>query len=249
MEKKYQICCISHGRWENVKSIHEKFGTDDIVWFVKDAHDADQYIRNGAKQVKQSGSLMDSRNSALEYCFKLKLICVQLSDDLEKITVNDFTGKRTGITVTALEAIEDMIPALLESKCLFAGLPPTDNPFFALNEFENDKFIVGDFILVKPCPFKFDSNLKLKEDYDYTLQHISEAWGTLRFGKYLASFKHYKNKGGAVDYRTTELEQKTIKQLQEKWGECIRLNPKRENEILLAKNCKQILTSNQGSLF
>ncbi len=249
MEKIYQICCISHGRWENVSEIHKKFGTNDVLWFVKDSHDADQYIRNGAKQVKQSGSLMDSRNSALEYCFKLGLICVQLSDDLEKISVNDFTGKRTGETVTAIEAIEDIMPYFLNSKPLFAGLPPTDNPFFALKKFEYDKFIVGDFIFVKPCLFKFDNNLKLKEDYDYTLRNISEGFGTLRFGKYLATFKHYKNKGGAVDYRTTELEQKTIKQLKEKWGECIKLNPKRENEILLAKNCKEILCSNQQSLF
>jgi len=73
--------------------------------------------------------------------------------------------------------------------------------------------------------------------------------GCLRYGKYLTSFKHYTNKGGVVGYRDTELEQKTIQYLIDKWGECIKLNSKRENEILLNKNSLEILTSQQTSLF
>ena len=63
------------------------------------------------------------------------------------------------------------------------------------------------------------------------------------------SFKHYSNKGGAVDYRTTKLEQETINYLVKKWGDCIRLNTKRENEILLNRNSYKILNSKQINLF
>lgn len=245
----YIITCVSHNRHENINDFINLVGTSEIVFFVKDQQDKEMYLKNGAKKVIVSGSLMDSRNASLEYCFNLNKICIQLSDDLEKIMINDFTGKRTYKYVNVKQAIETIIGHFVQNKYYFAGFPPTNNPFFALKEYEYNKFIVGDFIIIKPNKLRFDTNLKLKEDYDYTLQHIKELNGCVRYGVFLNSFKHYSNKGGAVDYRTTQLEQKTINYLQQKWGECIKLNPKRENEILLNKNSYSILNSNQQSLF
>jgi hypothetical protein len=245
----YIITCISHNRHENITKFFEKVGTNEVVFFVKDENDKEQYLKNGAKKVIVSGSLMDSRNASLDYCFSINKICVQLSDDLENIMVNDFTGKRTYKYVLVTDVLENIINDFIGSKYYFAGFPPTNNPFFALKEKEHNKFIVGDFIIIKPNNLKFDNNLKLKEDYDYTLQHIKEMGGCIRYGIYLNSFKHYSNKGGAVDYRSSILEQKTIKYLISKWGECIKLNPKRENEILLNKNSFEILNSNQIGLF
>jgi hypothetical protein len=245
----YIITCISHKRHENVKPFIQKVGTDEIVFFVKDEIDKKLYLENGAKEVIVSGSLMDSRNASLDYCFALNKICIQLSDDLENISENDFTGKRTGKFVLVTEVLENIIIDFIESKYYFAGFPPTANPFFALKVKDYNKFIVGDFIIIKPNNLRFDTNLRLKEDYDYTLQHIKEMGGCIRYGKYLNSFKHYSNKGGAVDYRSSSLEQETIKYLINKWGTCIRLNPKRENEILLNKNSYEILHTTQIGLF
>jgi hypothetical protein len=245
----YILTCISHNRQENVKQFFEKVGTSEVVFFVKDEKDKQEYINNGAKKVIVSGSLMDSRNASLDYCFSLNKICVQLSDDLEKIMVNNFTGKRTYDYVNVVDVLENIIPDFISNKCYFAGFPPTNNPFFSLKEKEYNKFIVGDFILVKPNHLKFDNNLKLKEDYDYTLQHINKLNGTIRYGNYLNSFKHYSNKGGAVDYRTNILEQETINYLKKKWGDCIKLNSKRKNEILLNKKSFEILKSKQIGLF
>jgi len=246
---KYIITCISHNRHENIEGFLEKVGSKEVVFFVKDKTDKENYLKNGAKEVVVSGSLMDSRNSSLEYCFSRGKICIQLSDDLEKIMTNDFTGKRTHEYVNVLGVLSSVLDNFISSKYYFAGFPPTNNPFFALKEFEENKFIVGDFIIIKPNKLRFDDKLKLKEDYDYTLQHIKELNGCVRYGAFLNSFKHYSNKGGAVDYRTTILEQETIKFLQDKWGECIKLNTKRENEILLNKKSFEILHSNQQSLF
>jgi len=245
----YIITCISHNRHENINTFFEIVGTTDVVFFVKDQNDKKLYLDNGAKEVIVSGTLMDSRNAALDYCFKLNKICIQLSDDLEKIMINDFTGKRTYNYVTALNAIKEILPHFIKSKYYFSGFPPTNNPFFALKEFEYNKFIVGDFIIIKPNNLRFDSCLRLKEDYDYTLQHIKGFGGCIRYGRFLCSFKHYSNKGGAVSYRTSNLEQETIKYLKEKWGECIKLNQKRENEILLNRKSYDILNSKQQSLF
>ena len=245
----YIITCISHNRHENIKPFIEKVGTNKIVFFVKDQTDKDLYLKNGAKEVIISGSLIDSRNASLDYCFANKKICIQLSDDLEKIMINDYSGKRTKKYTNVVRVLNKIIPDFINNKYYFSGFPPTNNPFFALKEKEINKFIVGDFIIVKPNGLRFDNNLRLKEDYDYTLQHIKEFDGCIRYGSFLNSFKHYSNKGGAVDYRTNQLEQETIKYLKNKWGECIKLNSKRENEILLNKNSFKILKSNQQSLF
>lgn len=245
----YIITCISHNRHENINSFFEIVGTKEVVFFVKDQKDKELYLANGAKEVIISGTLMDSRNAALDYCFNLNKVCIQLSDDLEKVMLNDFTGKRTHQYTTALNAIQKVLPHFIKSKYYFGGFPPTNNPFFSLKEFEYNKFIVGDFIFIKPNKLRFDSGLRLKEDYDYTLQHIKEFNGCIRYGEFLCSFKHYSNKGGAVSYRTNNLEQETISYLKDKWGECIKLNPKRENEILLNRKSFEILNTTQQSLF
>jgi predicted dienelactone hydrolase len=84
----------------------------------------------------------------------------------------------------------------------------------------------------EPSAPRFDTELKLKEDYDYTAQHIALHGVVARCDFIFASFKHRTNAGGAVAYRTPEVEQESIKRLQDKWGDAIRLNPRRENEIL-----------------
>ena len=245
----YQITCISHNRHENINQFFKKVGTDKIIFFVKDKQDQINYLKNGAKKVIVSGSLMDSRNAALDYCFSYNKICIQLSDDLNKIAVNDFSGKRIAKFVTVVDVLDNVLFDFIDSDYYLAGFPPTDNPFFALKQKEFNKFIVGDFIIVKPNALKFDTKLRLKEDYDYTLQHIKEYKGCVRYGGYLNTFKHYSNKGGAVTYRTNNLEQETINYLKQKWGACIKLNPKRENEILLNRNTFNILHNKQTKLF
>ena len=94
-------------------------------------------------------------------------------------------------------------------------------------------FILGDFSVIKPTDLRFDTRFKLKEDYDYTLQHIQKYGGVARCDSIIAKFKHRVNKGGAVDIRTPEIEQESIRLLRKKWGRNIVDNPKRPNEVLL----------------
>ena len=69
------------------------------------------------------------------------------------------------------------MPHFINSDYFFAGFPPTNNPFFALKEYEYNQFIVGDFILIKPNELRFDDNLRLKEDYDSrTLKTYTKGW-------------------------------------------------------------------------
>jgi len=244
----YIITCISHKRPENVPEVFKTSGTDDIVFVVNNQEDKINYQRNGAKKVIIGGSLVGNRNAALDYCFAFNKICVQIDDDLINISVNDFTGKRTKQYVKLIDVLDKLIPEFIQSKHLFAGAPPTENPFFATKQSQENILITAPFTLTKPNQIRFDNNLKLKEDYDYTLQHIKSG-GCIRYHKYLFNFKRYGNTGGAVSYRTDILEKQAVDYLLTKWEGALKLNPKRQNELLINKNSYQILNSKQQQLF
>jgi hypothetical protein len=138
--------------------------------------------------------------------------------------------------LTAAEALIMMLGAMRVTGLHLAGVAPTSNPYFSdpNKRIVTHKFIVGDLIIVSPeTDLRFDENLKLKEDYDYTLQHLHRYGGAARVDSIMAMFKHRTNPGGAVAFRTAEREQEAISYLKAKWPGEIRDNPRRENEILM----------------
>lgn len=225
----HNVYVISAGRYDKLN--FSKKQKEKYIFCVKNG-EKELYEKNGCKNVFETGSLMQSRNSALEMAFKENKICVQLSDDLKKVTTNkNFTDKKI---VDLDTAINEMVIVFNKVKGVYLmGIAPTSNDFYAKNKISKNTFCIGDLIFVKPNPLRFDSLLTLKEDYDYTLQHLEKYKNTFRYQLYLFEFEHYKNKGGAVDYRTETEEQKNIKRLFQKWGDKIRLNTKRKNEILI----------------
>ena len=88
-------------------------------------------------------------------------------------------------------------------------------------------------MLTRDTALRFDKSMRLKEDYDYTLQHLAANGRVARLDWILPEYQHYTNEGGAVAYRSPDEEQKAIAHLKEKWGPVIADNPKRPNEILL----------------
>jgi len=128
-----------------------------------------------------------------------------------------------------------MLYAAKTFKSNLVGVAPTANAFYYNPEkpYKTNAFIVGDMILVMPCDLRFDTNMLLKEDYDYTLKHITKYGRVIRADNILAEFAHRTNRGGAVSYRTATLEQVCIAYLKKKWGKKIRDNPRRPNEILM----------------
>lgn len=224
----YQVYVISANRYDKLPFTAKEKGT--FIFLVKEGQKS-LYEAHGCKKVVESGNLMDSRNFALEHAFAANKICVQLSDDCKGVKTNGqlMTKKKVPLST----AIHDIVQKFKTVKGVnLLGVPPTDNDFFAGKLIVMNKFCIGDMLFVKPSTPRFDTQLTLKEDYDFTLQHMR--LGTvLRYQKYLFSFQHYTNKGGAVDVRTDEEEQKNIRILMNKWPDKIRLNPKRKNEILM----------------
>lgn len=225
----YNVYVISAGRYDKLPfTIEQK---QKYIFCVKNG-EKELYQKNGCKNVFETGTLMQSRNKALEMAFAKNKICVQLSDDLKRVTTNrNFCEKKV---VDLDTAINEMIKVFNKIDGVYLmGVPPTSNDFFAKNKISKNTFCIGDMLFIKPNKLIFDTSLTLKEDYDYTLQHLEKYGNCFRYQKYLFEFEHYKNKGGAVDYRTEKEERKNILILMSKWGDKIRLNPKRKNEILI----------------
>lgn len=223
------VTIISARRPNAVKKMQEF--APNATWLVA-LGDGEAYSDAGASKVIEAGTLCDSRNLALEMAFEHNKPCVQLSDDLTKLQQVDDDLNLWNITLD--EAILAMSKITQSIGVKLAGVAPVTNTFYysPKKPVKTHHFIVGDMIYVEPSKPRFDTELRLKEDYDFTAQHIALYGGVARCDFVFASFKHRTNAGGAVAYRTPEVEQESIARLQQKWGSAIRLNPRRENEVL-----------------
>jgi hypothetical protein len=227
----FWITIISHGRATNVHLMHAF--APRATWYVKDTAEAEQYAQAGAPSVIASGGLIASRNQALDDAFAQQLWCVQLSDDLRRMR---FVASAESVEMIQLDDALGMIREAMQiTDAYLGGVAPTDNTFYAnVNRpVSTTSFVVGDFIVVRPNALRFDPELALKEDYDYTAQHIKHYGRVARCNLLLMSYQHNTNPGGAVSYRTPMLEEQTIHYLKQKHGGWIVDNPKRKHQIIL----------------
>ena len=223
----HQVYVISAGRYNNLPFSDAQ--KRQYIFCVKDG-EKKLYQDCGCKDVYETGKLIPSRNFALDHAFKKNQICIQLSDDIKEVKTNP-----SGESVDLESVVEELAEKFKKTTGVYLlGIPPTDNPFFAKAIVSKNTFCIGDLFFSKPNPLRFDEKLTLKEDYDYTLQHIATFGGVVRSNDLLAEYKHYSNSGGAVEVRSTPNEQRNIAYLKSKWGAAIRDNPRRPNEILLA---------------
>jgi hypothetical protein len=84
--------------------------------------------------------------------------------------------------------------------------------------FSSQGVVGANIIGIIKNPIRFDERLKVKEDYDYSMQHIFKYKGILRFMKYGIDVVHLTNEGGCVAYRTKETEMEAYNILLNKWG-------------------------------
>lgn len=227
------VAVISAGRPQNVERMQAMLRPHLAHWFVG-AGDRVAYLSAGADYVEAEGGLVECRNLALDAAFAVDRPCAQVSDDLKRLGHTD--DGRTVKPITAAYALDVMLAALHASHgAHLAGVAPTDNrlSYSPTRPVSARHFCVGDLLLVLPTHLRFDPALRLKEDYDYTCQHVREHGAVARVNGILASFAHYTNAGGAVAIRNAEREQEVIAYLKAKWPGWFRDNPKRVNEVLL----------------
>lgn len=234
-KESYVVCCISARRPMNVPLIEAQFAPDKVIWFVpsEDAYDY-RHLAKGTVVSVSAGvgthGLPIARNLAL-----LRAgtgVCIQTSDDLKGFLKLQEGAKRGAVPATWPEVREALLGALDAKGAHLAGLPPTANPFFSKPGIKSKAFIIGDlFATFGDC--RFDETLPLKEDYDFSCRHLEKYGQVARVGDFLAEYAHYKNRGGAVSYRTEQLEEVTCARLLDRWPQYLHAHPRRKNEVVL----------------
>lgn len=243
------IAVISHARAQNVKRMHDTLGCE-ATWYVGEG-DAQAYRDAGAKRVVESGPLCKSRNAALRDAWARGLYSVQFSDDLKDVglVTCQLNGKNIKKPVSVATALGIMKREADASTARLIGVPCTANHLWCRADKPKNEaaFIIGDLIMVKPCDLFFDEQMRLKEDYDYTLQHVRAFGKVLRLEHLLPAFTHRTNKGGAVAIRTNAKELEAIAHLKRKWGPAIQPHHTKPTEIrLVVKNLQAGPTGAEG---
>jgi hypothetical protein len=167
------VAVFSHLRATNVAKMTEQIG--DATWFVGEG-EGDAYRAAGAKHVVESGGLCRSRNAAIDAAQAHGATCLQMSDDLTRIQVA-VRGEKKVVAENAdfWHVVSLIQKGMSQVGAKLGGAAPTNNPFYANVDkpVHPSAFIVGDFLLIeRGCSLRFDETMTLKEDYDYTLQHL-----------------------------------------------------------------------------
>lgn len=255
------FCVVSARRADKVEGVRDIFTVQtqlmeagiEPTWYVDEASLQD-YRRLGLKAVV-GGPLTAARNKALDDAKRLRKACVQLSDDISAWEFRD--GKR------AVEKTDDaankahaaarrliVSPAAAARFILAKMRGVKDGPkpqlggvymlsscsrTFAGDEFGRLHFIIGDFFVADKSSVRFDEEMKLKEDYDFTAAHIHAHGSVMRCNRMTLNVKHYSNSGGAVTARDSKgvEEKRNIAILFRKWPRAFRLNPSRRNEVIM----------------
>eukprot|EP00932_Pfiesteria_piscicida_P016883 SRR837773.3788.p1 GENE.SRR837773.3788~~SRR837773.3788.p1 ORF type:complete len:446 (-),score=102.90 SRR837773.3788:44-1306(-) len=227
------------------------------TWYVDEASLAD-YKKLGLHAVV-GGKLCTARNLALKHAAAKGKACVQVSDDISRWEYRHgprATGKGDDAANAAYEAAARYVISpvaaarfmLAKLRALksaakggpspqLAGVYPLGSCARAFGHDEEGRrhFILGDFFVVDKSPVRFDENMKLKEDYDFTCSHIAKHGSILRLNRLTICAKHATNPGGAVAQRDRkgQEEERNIEILMSKWPRCFRRNPKRKHEVIL----------------
>jgi hypothetical protein len=206
-----------------------------IYLFVADEEQKKLYsnIKDVEIVVTNKRGIASARNAILDYFGKGAEV-VQMDDDVEAIykLENGELSELSGILLAGF--MEQAFYDIKQKSLNLWGVYPVPNEFYMSRKITNGNFIIGTFCGIIVSDIRCDDRLLLKEDYDFTLSHI-KAGGVQRYDWITVKAKHYKNKGGAVDFRDDVKEQTAIAILKEKWGDWVRNNPRRKNEILIKR--------------
>jgi len=223
------------------------------TWYVDQASLKD-YKALGLNAVV-GGKLCESRNKVLRDARAKGKVCVQVSDDISAWEYRDGPNakERTDDALNAAHAAARrlIVSPVAAARFIVAKMRSSPQPrpklggvymlgscarIFSQDPFGRQHFILGDFFCVEPdSTVKFDENMKLKEDYDFTCAHISKYGSVMRCQHMTLNVKHYSNSGGAVSARDDKgkEERRNVAILKEKWPGMFRDNPKRKNEVIL----------------
>lgn len=143
----------------------------------------------------------------------------------EKMTGNSF-----------LEALMHGFHMARESRRHLFGVAPTTNALFfnPAMAVRTDAFVNGPMMCIRTTGLRFDPELRVKCDYDFTAQHIASGRGVFRLDYLWQQNDFDKMPGGRSCYKAEGDKSHSVAYLLNKWPQYFRMNPKRENEVIMS---------------
>lgn len=244
------VAIISSERPNAVERMEKLLGGLEPTWYVPIGQEAD-YAYAGAENVQpvrsgwdahtggeQRPTISDQRNVALDDA--AERWCVQFNDDL---AVSDRFP--TGLNIVDEDgdehptepavAVRLIIQNMEDLNAHLGGCAATTNKFFLPKEpWGTGNFIMGQLMVMAPEEaLRFNRCFGSKEDYDYTLQHLTTYGRVCRANRLLGNFKHNERRGGWANYRSIEEQRLLSLALVEKWKPHIIHNSRRDGEVLV----------------
>lgn len=215
------------------------YNPKDMFIFVNDDTQKQEYLKvnpNYQIIVTNKIGIQKNRNFILDY-FKAGEKILMLDDDVRDVYK---LGDKCLIKLTnkeIIDFIEDAFKKTEDAGAKLWGIYMIKNHFFMSDKIKDKAFIIGSFCGIINNSLRYNEILELKEDYDYTIKNVITYGKILRFDNITANIKHYTNKGGCVETRKTKknLEAKCCKRLMKMYPDHLRINKKRQNEVIIKK--------------
>ena len=203
--------------------------TYPFVKLVVREREADEYIKNGNDIIvcpdSAQGNISRVRNWILDNLFDDETDCIIIVDDDCKAISRWQDQENTKFSENELiDFCEKTSVVCDELNFKLWGLNTvTDKGAYR-------EYTPFSFIQFIGCPFhahikgtelRYDENLPLKEDYDFTLQNIKKFGGCLRVNFANYDVKQSEQEGGCANMRSLKKEKQQFYALQKKWGKDI----------------------------
>ena len=236
----YTIAILSMGRYGKVKPLTTLgLPAERFILCVNDFEEKRKYeAENPGIEilVSHKKGCMPNRNFLLDY-FPAGSKIVMVDDDVEGLFEQRGPGreglvKMNGTEVDAL--IRKGFEMCEKNGTKLWGVYPTYNHYFMSRTIVPHGFIVGMWMGIIVSDERFDTNVKFKDDYAFTCQHILRFKKIVRFNYVCVKAQYLTNAGGSANFRTTDAIEADVEYLIQKYPNWIMRNNKREgNEILL----------------
>lgn len=239
-KRPYTVIVPTMGRYNKVKPLTTLgLPRDYYVLCVNDESEKAKYeAENPGVEilVSHKRGCMPNRNFLLDY-FPEGSKILMVDDDVEGLFEQRAPGRKGLVKMTGDE-VDTLIKKgfhLCEvNGTKFWGVYPTYNHYFMSRTIVPHGFIVGMFMGIIVSDQRFDTNVKFKDDYAFTCQHILKYKKIVRFNYVCVKAQYLTNAGGSANFRTAEAIEQDVEYLIRKYPNFVQRNNKREgNEILL----------------
>lgn len=242
------IAIPSKGRPEEVLTAQNLKGINLKKYLFLDTEkEKEKYLeyegQNGVENIDYiwvtdvDGGIVKTRNFILEQFADGKEI-LMMDDDIQY-----FTKKvgNTAIKINDIDKLEELFRVGFnichKNNTKLWGLYPVNNQFFMSHTIKSG-FINGVFLGIIKSDLRFNENIKVKEDYEITCQHVRKFNKVVRLNMWSYQTDYQGNEGGCTTYRTSEMQKQAGQYIIDKYPYWASWNTKRDgHEIIL--NFKQ----------